>query len=40
MDDQPKKNKFYLKRDLNGEIIVDLMDRQLITHFIEFAKKQ
>ena len=40
IDDQPNKNKFYLKRDLNGEIIVDLMDRQLITHIIEFAKTQ
>ena len=40
IDDQPNKNKFYLKRDLNGEIIVDLMDRQLITHVIEFAKNQ
>ena len=40
IDDQPNKNKFYLKRDLKGEIIVDLMDRQLITHVIEFAKNQ
>ena len=40
IDDQPNKNKFYLKRDLNGEIIVDLMDRQLKTHVIEFAKTQ
>ena len=38
IDDQPNKNKFYLKRDLNGEIIVDLMDRQLKLTLLNLLK--